>query len=71
MVSKRISQKSTPFKLMVAGRWLQGHPGTRVLDGATWLDGFYSHLEDDLHPVDREYLEQLATWHEQKGGQLT
>jgi len=31
---------------------------------AEWLVGFYSHLEEDeLHPVDRDHLEELTKWH--------
>ena len=53
---------------MIADWWLQGHSGVKVLDGAGWLDGFYSRLkDDDLHPVDRDYLEKLVLWHEEKG----
>jgi hypothetical protein len=35
---------------------------------APWLVGFYSRLKDeDLHLCDREYLEELLAWHEEKG----
>jgi hypothetical protein len=31
---------------------------------AEWLVGFYSRLdEDELHPVDRDHLEELTEWH--------
>jgi hypothetical protein len=66
------SHRCTPFKSMVAGWWLQGHPHVKTLGGATWLVGFYSRLkEDDLHPVDRGYLDELIAWHEEKGSQST
>ena len=62
------SLKCTPFKSMVAGWWLQSDPNTKYLDGAAWLVGFYARLkEEDLHPIDREYLKELVAWHQEKG----
>lgn len=59
--------KCMPFSLMVADWWLKSHPGTKILDSAGWLMGFHGCLkEDDLHPIDREYLKELVMWHEEK-----
>jgi hypothetical protein len=53
---------------MVADWWLQSHPNVNTTGGAPWLVGFYSRLKDeDLHPFDREYLEELLEWHKKKG----
>ena len=61
------TQKSTPFKPMVADWWLQSHADAKTLGGATWLVGFYDRLKDnDLHPIDREYLKELIAWHKEK-----
>lgn len=52
---------------MVANWWLKSHPKTKTLDGAKWLMGFYGRLkEDNLHPLDREYLEELTAWHKEQ-----
>jgi hypothetical protein len=61
------TQKCTPFKSMVADWWLQSHPDAKTLGGATWLVGFYDRLKDlDLHPIDREYLQELVAWHKER-----
>ncbi len=66
------SSKCTPFKSMVTDWWLQGHSNAKTLDGAAWLVGFYSRLkEDDLHPLDNGYLEELVTWHEETTGSVS
>jgi hypothetical protein len=60
-------QKCTPFKPMVSDWWLQSHPEGKTLPGADWLMGFYDRLkEEDLHLVDREYLEELVAWHKER-----
>jgi len=56
-----------PFKLMVSNWWLLGHSNVKTLNGAEWLVGFYNCLKDeDIHPVDKEYLKELITWHREK-----
>jgi hypothetical protein len=61
------TQTSAIFKSMVADWWLQCHPDAKTLDGAAWLVGFYDRLKDeDLHPIDREYLQDLVAWHKEK-----
>jgi hypothetical protein len=60
-------QKCTPFKPMVSDWWLQSHPEGKTLPGADWLVGFYDRMkEEDLHLVDREYLEELVAWHKER-----
>ena len=61
------SQKSLPFKTMVSDWWLQSHPGAKTLDGGTWLVGFYDHMKEDLHIINKEYLKELDVWHKAKG----
>ena len=62
------SQKSIPFKSMVAQWWLDDNPDFKTLDvGGEWLVGFYRRLkEDELHPTDWEHLKELNKWHEEK-----
>jgi hypothetical protein len=62
------SMKSRPSRSMVADWWLQEHPDVKLVDGhVEWLIGFYNHLdEDELHPVDRDHLEELTEWHKTK-----
>jgi hypothetical protein len=61
------SQKSTPFKTMIADWWLQTHTDAKTLEGAAWLVGFHDRLEDeDLHPTDKDYLKELVAWHKEK-----
>jgi len=39
----------------------------KTLDGAAWLVGFYDRLkEEDIHPIDKEYLKELVAWHQEK-----
>lgn len=57
-------QTNVPFATMVAKKWCDDHPEMRLLDGASWLAGFYKNLkEDDLLKEDRDYLKELAEWH--------
>jgi hypothetical protein len=52
---------------MVSDWWLLSHSDVKTLDGAAWLVGFYNHLkEEDIHPLDKEYLTELITWHGEK-----
>jgi hypothetical protein len=53
---------------MVADWWSQEHLDVKLVDGrAEWLIGFYNRLdEDELHPVDRDHLEELTKWHKTK-----
>jgi hypothetical protein len=61
------TQNCTIFKSMVADWWLQSHPDAKTLGGAAWLVGFYDRLkDDDLHPTDRDYLQELVAWHKEK-----
>ncbi len=65
----QLSQNSMPFNSMVAGWWLQKHPNAETFGGTEWLTGFYGCLKDeDLHPIDREYLKELVAWHQEKEG---
>jgi hypothetical protein len=59
------SMKSRPSRSMVAEWWSREHPEAKLVEGrAEWLVGFYSCLdEDELHPVDRDHLEELTEWH--------
>jgi hypothetical protein len=60
------SQKCTPFRPMVMTWWLQRHPDAKILGGADWLEGLYNRLSDDLHLLDKEYLNELVIWHGEK-----
>jgi hypothetical protein len=61
------SQKCTPFKSMVSNWWQLSHPNVKPLDGGAWLVGFYDRLkEEEIHPIDKEYLEELVAWHREK-----
>jgi len=53
---------------MVAEWWSQEHPDIKLVNGhAEWLTGFYNCLGDnELHPADRDHLEELTVWHETK-----
>jgi hypothetical protein len=62
------SSKTIPFKVMMAGWWLQDHPEFKTLEcGGEWLKGFCTHLrKDNLHPLDWDHLDELETWHKEK-----
>ncbi|SRR5258708_7493435 len=65
----QLLQNGMPFNLMVTGWWLQKHPNAKTFGGAEWLTGFYSCLKDeDLHPINREYLKELVALHQEKEG---
>ncbi|KAI6139100.1 hypothetical protein BKA82DRAFT_138652, partial [Pisolithus tinctorius] len=56
-----------PFKNMVDNAWQRSHPDVKLLDGADWLDGFYSQLQEgDLLKEDAKYLSELVKWKEHK-----
>ena len=57
--------KSRPSRSMVADWWVKEHPEVKLVSGyVEWLIGFYNRLNDDeLHPVDRNHLEELTNWH--------
>jgi hypothetical protein len=63
-----VSMKSRPSRSMVAKWWSQEHPDIKLVDGrAEWLAGFYNRLGDnELHPADRDHLEELTVWHKTK-----
>ncbi len=67
------STKSRPSKSMVTEWWLQEHPEVKLVDGhVEWLVGFYDRLDDDeLHPIDRDHLEELIAWHKTKESKRT
>jgi hypothetical protein len=46
--------------------WWQEHPKVKCLEGAPWLVGFHCHMKEDIHTLDRDYLEELVTWNEGK-----
>jgi hypothetical protein len=62
------SMKSRPSRSMVAEWWSQEHPDIKLVDSCVeWLAGFYNCLGDnELHPADRDHLEELTAWHETK-----
>jgi len=62
------STKSRPSKSMVTEWWSQEHPEVKLVDShVEWLVGFYDCLDDnELHPVDRDHLEELIAWHKTK-----
>ena len=62
------SLKSKPYRLMMAGWWLEQNPEFEGLnDGGEWLVGFYSHLrEDELHELDWAHIKELTAWHEEQ-----
>jgi hypothetical protein len=67
------SRKSRPLRSMVTEWWSQEHSEVKLVEGcAEWLVGFYSRPDkDELHPVDREHLEELIEWHKTKENERT
>jgi hypothetical protein len=63
------STKVTLFKVMIADWWLRDYPDFETLDcGREWLKGFHNCLKkDNLHPLDWDHLDELESWHEEKG----
>ena len=63
-----VLMKSRLSRSMVAEWWSQEHPDIKLVNGhVEWLAGFYNCLGDDeLHPADRDHLEELTIWHETK-----
>jgi hypothetical protein len=58
------SRKSTPFQPMIADWWLKMHPEIKTHGhGAELLKGFFSRVEGDLHPTDRDHIRELTAWH--------
>jgi hypothetical protein len=60
--------KSKPYRLMIAGWWLEQNPEFEGLnDGGEWLVGFRSRLKDEeLYEIDWEHIKELTTWHEEQ-----
>jgi hypothetical protein len=59
------SKKTVPFKHMVNSSWLEKHPdcAPRLLPGADWLIGFFSHLKnEDLLAEDMKYIQEVVQW---------
>lgn len=63
-----LSQKSKPYRLMMAGWWLEQNPEFEAFDdGGGWLVGFRNHLrEEELHEIDWEHIKELTVWHEEQ-----
>ena len=53
---------------MMVEWWLRDNPQFKTLEqGGEWLVGFRSRLEkSDLHDLDWDHLEELASWHKDK-----
>ncbi len=62
------SLKSKPYRLMIAGWWLEQNPDLGGFDnGREWLVGFRSRLkEGELHELNLEHIKELTTWHEKQ-----
>src|SRR6266851_2707687 len=56
-------RKSTLFQPMIASWWLKSHPEVKTHRcGAEWLEGFFSHVEGELHQSDHDHIRELTAW---------